>query len=226
VQKALRGTFSSIHVARNTQVNCSELIVPQLLEYDLAFAMNSGSEAVETGIKIARKWGYNVKGIPSDQALVLTIKDNYHGKTMGPLSASSTEYIRRDFGPFVPGVSPSIDGRLIRWNNLEDLEWAFQQKGNTLAALMIECVQGHAGCLPCSDEYLQGASELCKRYRVLLIADEIQSGFGRTGHLMAYQAARIRPDMVTLGKAMTGGVIPMSMVVGTRECMGQLQYGE
>jgi ornithine--oxo-acid transaminase len=188
--------------------------------------MNSGSEAVDLAIKISRKWGYEVKGIEADNAMVVTITGNYHGKTLGPLSASSNNHIRDGFGPYIPGVGPFIDGRNIRFSNIEDLEFVFERHGDRIAAVILECVQGYAGCLPAEQGYLKAAYTLCKKHNALFVADEIQAGFGRTGYLMSYQAAGIKPDMITLGKALTGGVYSMSMVLGCKEAMSLLQYGQ
>ncbi|OQU98353.1 hypothetical protein CLAIMM_04150 [Cladophialophora immunda] len=198
----------------------------ELLNFDKAFAMNSGSEATDLAIKLARRWGYNVKGIRPDEALVVTLAGNYHGKTLGPLSASDNTFLRRAFGPFIPGVGPTVDGRTVRYNCIDDLEEAFRSSGHKIAGVMVECVQGYAGCIPADDEYIRAVADLCRRHQALFIADEIQSGFGRAGYLMAYQKYHVEPSMVLLGKALTGGVYPMSMVVGRREVMDQLQAGE
>ncbi|KAH8172502.1 aminotransferase class-III domain-containing protein [Sarocladium implicatum] len=200
--------------------------VCKMLDLDLAFPMNSGSEAVDLAIKVSRKWGYNIKGIKPDEALVVTITNNYHGKSLGPLSASSNTFIRNGYGPYLPGVGASVDGRNMRFNNLEDLQFAFEQQGSRIAAVILECVQGYAGCLPVDDDYVRGVSDLCKRHQSLLVMDEIQSGLGRTGYLMAYQKHGVKPDMVILGKALTGGMYAMGMVVGTHEVMSQMQRGE
>ena len=130
------------------------------------------------------------------------------------------------YGPYLPGVGPVVNGRKIRFSNLDDLEYAFETQGDKIAAVMMEVVQGHAGCLPTNEGYTKAAYDLCQKHKALLIADEIQSGFGRTGYLMAYQKDGIQPDMVILGKALTGGVYSMGMVVGTQEVMGQMQSGE
>lgn len=114
----------------------------------------------------------------------------------------------------------------MRFNNLSDLQFAFECQGPRIAAVMIECVQGYAGCLPVDDEYVQGVSELCKRHHSLLVMDEIQSGLGRTGYLMAYQKHNVKPDMVILGKALTGGTYAMGMIAGSEEVMSQMQRGE
>ncbi|KAL6251252.1 hypothetical protein RBB50_001460 [Rhinocladiella similis] len=197
-----------------------------LLGFDKALAMNSGSEATDTAIKIARKWGYCVKGIDEDKAKIITLSGNYHGKLLGPLSASDNPKITKGFGPYLPGVGPKIGDRTVRFNNLEDMTYAFENWGHEIAGVMVECVQGYAGCLPAKEEYINGVYALCKKYNSLFIADEIQSGFGRAGYLMSYQKYNVRPDMITIGKALTGGVYAMGMVLGTNEVMSQLQPGE
>ncbi|KAL2108246.1 hypothetical protein VUR80DRAFT_4077 [Thermomyces stellatus] len=159
----------------------------QLLDYDMAASMNSGSEAVDLAIKISRKWGYNVKGIQPGDAKILTVTSNYHGKTLAPLSGSSNRDIKEGFGPFLPNIGPCVAGFPVRFNSLEDIKTAFEKKGKEIAAVIIECVQGYGGCLPAEPGYLQGVQDLCRQYQVLLITDEIQTGFGRTGALMAYQ---------------------------------------
>ncbi|KAK4940218.1 hypothetical protein LTR10_019647 [Elasticomyces elasticus] len=197
-----------------------------LLQFDQAFAMNSGSEATDLAIKLARKWGYKVKGIPPNEAMVVTLAGNYHGKTLGPLSASNNATIREGFGPFIPGVGPVVDGRTVRYNHIEDLEEAFRTSGHRIAGVMIECVQGYAGCVPAAEGYVKAMADLCRKNNALFIADEIQSGLGRAGYMMAYQKENVHPDMTILGKALTGGVYPMSMVLGAKEVMGLLQPGE
>ncbi|KAB8217739.1 pyridoxal phosphate-dependent transferase [Aspergillus novoparasiticus] len=198
----------------------------ELLEYDMAASMSSGSEAIDLAIKIARKWGYKVKGIPPDQAKVLTVTGNYHGKILGPLSASSNEDIKDGFGPFLPNVGPSVAGFPVRFNSVPDMEKVFEAQGDKIAAVIIECVQGYGGCVPAEPKYLQAVYELCQKYQILFIADEIQTGFGRTGSFMAYQHENIKPDLVVIGKALTGGVYPMSMVVGKESIMTQIKPGQ
>lgn len=214
----------------------------------MAASMNSGSEGIDLAIKIARKWGHNVKGIQSDEAKILTVTGNYHGKTLGPLSGSSNKDIKEGefeklpsshaecgklitphtagFGPFLPNIGPSVAGFPVRFNSLEDIKTAFNRNGTQIAAVIIECVQGYGGCLPAEPGYLRGVRDLCKQHQILLIADEIQTGFGRTGALMAYQHEDIKPDMVVLGKALTGGLYPMSLIVGKRSVMTQIKPGE
>ena len=198
----------------------------ELLGFDMAFPMNSGSEAVDLAIKVVRKWGYVVKGIEPDQALVVTISGNYHGKSLGPLSASNNDKIRSGYGPYLPGVGPTVNGRLIGFSKIEDLEYAFKVAGARIAGVIVECVQGYAGCLPTSPGYIKAAYDLCKKNNSLFVADEIQSGFGRTGYFMAYEKEGIHPDLVILGKALTGGMYSIGMVVGSRDVLGQMQPGE
>ncbi|OJZ83021.1 hypothetical protein ASPFODRAFT_89456, partial [Aspergillus luchuensis CBS 106.47] len=200
--------------------------VCELLGYDLAASMNSGSEAVDLAIKISRKWAYNVKKIQPNCAKVLTVTGNYHGKIMAPLSGSSNADIRDGFGPFVPLVGPEVAGFPVRFNSVDDMKNALEKDGKDIAAVIIECVQGYGGCLPAEPGYLQAVQELCRQHNVLFVADEIQTGFGRTGTLMAYQHEQVRPDLVILGKALTGGMYPMSMVVGNRSVMTQIPAGQ
>lgn len=130
------------------------------------------------------------------------------------------------FGPFVPGVGHDLAGFPVRFNQIQDIERTFEAEGSNIAAFIVECVQGYAGSLPAEPGYLKAVSDLCKRYNVLFIADEIQTGFGRTGTLMAYQHDGVKPDMVVLGKALTSGMYPMSMVVGSKAVMTQVRQGE
>lgn len=197
-----------------------------LLGYDKVCPMNSGSETVDLAIKIARKWAYTVKKVPADQAIIVTISKNYHGRTLAPLAGSDNDSIRRGYGPFMPGVGPVVAGRTVRFSNLEDLEYAFAAAGDRIAAVMVECIQGYAGCLPPDDGYLPALAELCKKHRALFVADEIQTGFGRTGYLMAYEKDGVKPDMVLLSKALSGGLYPMGLVLGTEEVMGVVETGE
>ncbi|KIW01857.1 uncharacterized protein PV09_06706, partial [Verruconis gallopava] len=172
---------------------------------------------VDLTIKISRKWSQKIKGVEENESIIVTIAGNYHGKSLGPLSASSNEYIRDGFGPYIPGVGPIIDGHIMRFSNIEDLNHAFEQQGDRTGAVILECVQGYAGCIPADNAYLKEAHALCKKYNALFVADEIQTRFGRIGYLMSYQAAGIKPDMITLGKALTGGAYSMRMVLGRKE---------
>ncbi|WP_416972911.1 ornithine--oxo-acid transaminase [Streptomyces sp. 4F14] len=188
-----------------------------LTSYDMMLPMNTGAEAVESGIKLARKWAYDVKGVPAGQATIVVAADNFHGRTTTIVSFSTDETARAGFGPFTPGF------RIVPYNDLAALEAAID---DTTAAVLIEPIQGEAGVLIPEDGYLSGVRELTRRAGCLFIADEIQSGLGRTGHTLAVQHEGVVPDAVLLGKALGGGIVPVSAVVGRREVLGVLRPGE
>ncbi|KAL4971417.1 pyridoxal phosphate-dependent transferase [Aspergillus desertorum] len=199
----------------------------ELLGYDLAASMSSGSEAVDVAIKIARKWGYNMKGIPENKAKILTVTGKYHGKVLGPLCIlGGSPGSITGFGPILPNVGHDVLGSPIRFNCIEDIERAFEVDGDGIAAIILERVQGYGGCVPAEPGYIPAVYNLCRKHNVLFIADEIQTGFGRTGWLMSYQQEGIRPDIVILGEALTGGQYPMSMVVGDTAVMTQIKPGQ
>ncbi|MCM2321930.1 MAG: ornithine--oxo-acid transaminase [Oligoflexia bacterium] len=190
----------------------------RLCEMEMALPMNTGAEAVETAVKAARKWGYDVKGVPAEQAEIIVCRDNFHGRTTTVVSFSSEPQYRNGFGPFTPGF------KLIDFGNAEQLERAITP--NTVAFL-VEPIQGEAGILIPPAGYLKKARELCSKNRVLFILDEIQTGLGRTGKLFAYQHEQnAKPDLVVIGKALGGGVYPVSAVVGSREVLGVFKPGD
>ncbi|KAH8899044.1 putative ornithine aminotransferase [Thozetella sp. PMI_491] len=213
----------SVHVAQYAQF-CKKIC--ELTGFDKVAAMNGGAEAVDLAIKIARSWGYKAKGIEQDKALVITASDNYHGRTLSILSASTDEGYRKNCGPWMPNVGPFCAGNEVRFGSIEDLEQAFQSHGSQTAAFLVECVQGHAGCLAPPDGYIERVRELCDQYNVLFIADEIQAGLGRTGRLFSYEHAGIKPDMVIIGKSLSGGFYPISAVLGTRRAMDSIEPGQ
>ncbi|CAL9647799.1 ornithine--oxo-acid transaminase [Streptomyces sp. enrichment culture] len=184
---------------------------------DMVLPMNTGAEAVESGIKVARKWAYDVKGVPADRATIVVAADNFHGRTTTIVSFSTDETARSGFGPFTPGF------RIVPYNDLAALEAAVDE---TTAAVLIEPIQGEAGVLIPDDGYLAGVRELTRRTGCLFVADEIQSGLGRTGHTLAVEHESVVPDVVLLGKALGGGIVPVSAVVGRREVLGVLHPGE
>ncbi|MGQ4426898.1 ornithine--oxo-acid transaminase, partial [Streptomyces violaceoruber] len=184
---------------------------------DMVLPMNTGAEAVESGIKVARKWAYDVKGVPADRATIVVAADNFHGRTTTIVSFSTDETARSGFGPFTPGF------RIVPYNDLAALEAAVDE---TTAAVLIEPIQGEAGVLIPDDGYLAGVRELTRRKGCLFVADEIQSGLGRTGHTLAVEHESVVPDVVLLGKAMGGGIVPVSAVVGRRDVLGVLHPGE
>jgi ornithine--oxo-acid transaminase len=184
---------------------------------DMVLPMNTGAEAVESGIKVARKWAYDVKGVPADRATIVVAADNFHGRTTTIVSFSTDETARSGFGPFTPGF------RIVPYNDLAALEAAVDE---TTAAVLIEPIQGEAGVNIPDDGYLAGVRELTRRAGCLFVADEIQSGLGRTGHTLAVEHESVVPDVVLLGKALGGGIVPVSAVVGRREVLGVLHPGE
>ncbi|MEU3998391.1 ornithine--oxo-acid transaminase [Streptomyces fungicidicus] len=184
---------------------------------DMVLPMNTGAEAVESGIKVARKWAYDVKGVPDGRATIVVTADNFHGRTTTIVSFSTDEVARSGFGPFTPGF------RVVPYNDLAALEAAVDE---TTAAVLIEPVQGEAGVVVPDDGYLAGVRELTLRKGCLFIADEIQSGLGRTGRTLAVEHESVVPDVVLLGKALGGGIVPVSAVVARREVLEVLHPGE
>lgn len=189
----------------------------ELTGLDMVLPMNTGAEAVESAIKVARKWAYDVKGVPADRATIVVAADNFHGRTTTIVSFSTDPVARDGFGPFTPGF------RVVPYNDLAALEAAIDE---TTAAVLIEPIQGEAGVLIPDDGYLRGIRELTRRTGCLFIADEIQSGLGRTGRTLAVEHEDVLPDAVLLGKALGGGIVPVSAVVARREVLSVLRPGE
>ncbi|MFI2642480.1 ornithine--oxo-acid transaminase [Streptomyces sp. NPDC018610] len=189
----------------------------ELTGQDMVLPMNTGAEAVESGVKVARKWAYEVKGVPADRATIVVAADNFHGRTTTIVSFSTDETARSGFGPFTPGF------RIVPYNDLAAMEAAVDE---TTAAVLIEPIQGEAGVIVPDDGYLAGVRELTRRAGCLFVADEIQSGLGRTGRTLAVEHEGVTPDVVLLGKALGGGIVPVSAVVGSREVLGVLRPGE
>ncbi|MFD5270219.1 ornithine--oxo-acid transaminase [Streptomyces sp. NPDC058335] len=183
---------------------------------DMVLPMNTGAEAVESAIKVARKWAYEVKGVPADRATIVVAAENFHGRTTTIVSFSTDETARAGFGPFTPGF------RIVPYNDLAALEAAVDE---TTAAVLIEPIQGEAGVVIPDDGYLAGVRELTRRRGCLLIADEIQSGLGRTGRTLAVEHEEVVPDVLLLGKALGGGIVPVSAVVARRDVLAVLQPG-
>ncbi|EGO57890.1 ornithine aminotransferase [Neurospora tetrasperma FGSC 2508] len=201
--------------------------VRSVFGYDMVLPMNTGAEAVETAIKIARKWAYKVKGVPHDKALVFSAADNFHGRTMTAISLSVDPESRDNYGPYVPqigAVSPST-GKTIRYNNIADLEEVLEAHGKETAAFIVEPIQGEAGVVVPDEDYLQKVSALCKKHNVLFICDEIQTGIARTGRMLCSDWANIKPDIITLGKAISGGMYPVSAVLADKEVMLVVEPG-
>ncbi|KAI7862230.1 ornithine-oxo-acid transaminase [Spinellus fusiger] len=196
--------------------------------YDMVLPMNTGAEAVETAIKLARRWGYVVKGIPENKAIVLSCEDNFHGRTTGIISMSTDPDSYNNFGPYLPLVGPICPktGTKIRYNNFEDLKTVLEANGEHVAAFLVEPIQGEAGIMVPDEGYLKKCYELCKKHNVLFIADEIQTGLGRTGKLLCTEHDDVRADVVLLGKALSGGVYPVSAVLADRDVMLTIKPGE
>ncbi|KAI0802510.1 pyridoxal phosphate-dependent transferase [Xylaria sp. FL0064] len=201
--------------------------VQQMFGYDMVLPMNTGAEAVETAIKIARKWAYKVKGVPQGKALVFGVQENFHGRTMIAVTLSTDPESKDNYGPYIPNIgatSPST-GKPIRYNNVADLEVVLEAHGKEMAAFIVEPIQGEAGVVVPDDDYLKKVQDLCKKHNVLLICDEIQTGIGRTGRMLCSEWAGIKPDMVTLGKAISGGMYPVSCVLSSKEIMLVVEPG-
>ncbi|MGF6949506.1 ornithine--oxo-acid transaminase [Neobacillus sp. B4I6] len=188
----------------------------KLTNKNMALPMNTGAEAVETALKAARRWGYDVKGIAENQAEIIACVGNFHGRTMGAVSLSSDPEYKRGFGPMLPGIN------LIPYGDLEALKAAITP--NT-AAFLIEPIQGEAGIILPPEGFLKAASDLCKENKVLFIADEIQVGLARTGKMFACDWEDVNPDMLILGKALGGGVFPISCVVANSDVLGVFNPG-
>jgi ornithine--oxo-acid transaminase len=192
---------------------CQELA--ELCGKDLVLPMNTGAEAVETAIKVARKWGYKVKGVPAGQATIVVAADNFHGRTTTIISFSTDPDARADFGPYTPGF------RIVPYGDLAAMADAVD---DTTVAVLIEPIQGEAGVLVPPADYLSGVRQLCTSRNVLFIADEVQSGLGRTGETFA--SAPVVPDMYVLGKALGGGIVPVSAIAASQDILGVLRPGE
>ena len=189
----------------------------ELTGYEMALPMNTGAEAVETAIKAARKWGYRMKGVPDNQAEIIVCEGNFAGRTTTLISFSSVEQYREEFGPLTPGFVT------IPYDDADALEAAITP--NTVAFL-VEPIQGEGGVRVPSPGYLQRVAEICAAHNVLFVADEIQTGLGRTGAVLCCDHEGVRPDMVTLGKALSGGFYPVSAVVADRKVLGLLRPGD
>jgi ornithine--oxo-acid transaminase len=213
--KKLTLTSRAFH---NDQLGPFEEYITTLLGFDRVLPMNTGVEGGETAVKLARKWGYTIKGIPSNKAKIIFASGNFWGRTIAAISTSQDADSYSDFGPFVPGFE------IVEYNNIGALETAFQDP--CVAAFMVEPIQGEAGVIMPSDDYLQQVRTLCAKYNVLWIADEVQTGLGRTGAMLCCDHFQVKPDILILGKALGGGVFPVSAVLSSHEIMGVLHPGQ
>lgn len=213
--KKLTLTSRAFH---NSSLGVYEKFITNLFGYDKVLPMNTGAEGVETALKLARKWGYEKKKIPQNEAKIIVCSGNFHGRTIGVISASVDPDSRENFGPFLNGFIK------IPYNNTEALAEALKDK--TVAAFLVEPIQGEAGVVVPDNQYLAKASEMCKMANVLFIADEIQTGIARTGKMLACDHEGVHADILILGKALSGGVYPVAAVLANDEIMLCIQPGQ
>jgi len=216
IEQAHKVTLTS-RAFRNDQLPLLYRDLHELTGFDMALPMNSGAEAVETAVKAARKWGYKVKGIPESKAEIVVCANNFHGRTVTIVSFSSDEQYRDGFGPFTPGF------KIIAYGDAAALRDAITP--NT-CAFLVEPIQGEAGIIIPPAGYLREAAAICRENRVLMMCDEIQSGLGRTGELFAYMHEDIKPDVLIVGKALSGGFYPVSAVLASKEVLGVFNPGD
>lgn len=216
IEQASRVTLTS-RAFRNDQLPLFYQELSEFSGYQMSLPMNSGAEAVETAVKLARKWGYQVKNIPRHQAEIIVAAGNFHGRTTTLISFSTEPSYRDDFGPFTPGFV------IVPYNDIQALKQAITP--NT-AAVMLEPIQGEGGVIIPRAGYLRQVAELCRQQNVLFIADEIQTGLGRTGKVFACDYEDVRPDVVIVGKALSGGFYPISAVLADEPILGLFQPGE
>lgn len=204
----------------NDSLGPYEEFVHDYFGYDKMLPMNSGAEAVETGLKLARRWGYRVKGIAPEQAVIIVCNGNFHGRTISIVSMSSDPDSYSDYGPYTPGFVK------VPYDDLPALEEAMRGHRDRLAVVLVEPIQGEAGVLVPREGYLKRISELTKEHHCLFVADEVQTGIGRTGRMLCCDHEGIRPDIVLLGKAISGGVLPISAVLADDDIMLTIRPGE
>ncbi len=215
-QQAEKVTLTS-RAFRNDQLPLLYRDLHEMTGYEMALPMNSGAEAVETALKAARKWGNLIKGVPAGKQEIIVAANNFHGRTIAIVGFSSEEQYRDGFGPFPAGF------QLVPFGDIEALRRAITP--NT-CAFLVEPIQGEAGIIVPPEGYLRQAAEICRENNVLLVVDEIQSGLGRTGKLFAYMHDGIKPDVVIVGKALSGGFYPVSAVLSSREVLGVFHPGD
>lgn len=216
IDQASKVTLTS-RAFRNDQLGLFYKELSEVTGYEKSLPMNSGAEAVETALKLARKWAYFVKQVPKYKAEIIVAEGNFHGRTILAVSCSSDPFYREFFGPYVPGVI------IVKYNDVSAIEKAITP--NT-AAVMLEPIQGEAGVIVPKEGYLKQVADLCEKNNVLLITDEIQTGLGRTGKMFAHQYENVHPDMVTIGKALSGGFYPVSAVLADKPIMDLFLPGE
>jgi ornithine--oxo-acid transaminase len=204
----------------NSSLGEYEQKITTLFGFDKVLPMNSGAEAVETAVKLARKWSYEVKGIAENAAKIIVCENNFHGRTTTIVSFSNDPDANQNYGPFTPGFIK------IPYNDLKALEEILTQDAQNIAAFLVEPIQGEAGVYVPDENFLKNASELCKKHNVLFIADEVQTGIARTGKLIACHHENVQPDILILGKALSGGMYPVSAVLANNEIMNVIKPGQ
>ena len=209
VPRSIRHKYMSAFLLAATSITGMDRVIPKV----------AGVESWELSFKICRRWGYEVKGIPKDKAIVVGATGNFHGRSLAAVSFSDDPDSKENFGPFVPGIE------LVPYNDIDALEDLFEKKGDYIAAYMVEPIQGEAGVIVPDDNYFIKVSELCKKHNILLSMDEVQTGFGRTGRNFAHQLFGVKPDIMGCGKAAGGGILPVSFVAGSDEVLGVLTPG-
>jgi len=209
VPRSIRHKYMSAFLLAATGITGMDKVVPKV----------AGVESWELSFKISRRWGHFVKGIPQDKVIIVGAKGNFHGRSIAAISMSDDRESREGFGPFLPGIE------LVPFNDVDALEDLFIKKGERIASFMVEPIQGEAGVIVPDDDYLPKVSKLCKKYNVLLAADEVQTGFGRTGKNFAHQLYGVKPDLMGCGKAAGGGILPVSFVAGSKDVMNLLTPG-
>ena len=217
IEQAQQLTLTS-RAFHNDQLGIYEAFITKYFGYDKVLPMNTGVEGGETAVKLCRKWAYEVKGVPQNEAIIIFATGNFWGRTLAAISSSVDPDSRNNFGPFMPGY------QLIPYNDLAALEAALQNPN--IAGFMVEPIQGEAGVVVPDEHYLKGVSELCTKNKVLFIADEVQTGIARTGKKLCCDYAGVKPDILILGKALSGGVLPVSAVLTNNEVMDTLKPGQ
>ena len=209
VPRSIRHKYMSAFLLSATAITGMDRVIPKV----------AGVESWELSFKICRRWGYEVKGIPANEAIIVGATGNFHGRSLAAVSFSDDPDSKENFGPFVPGIE------LVPYNDVDALQRLFEEKGEYIAAYMVEPIQGEAGVIVPDDDYFIKVSELCKKHNVLLSMDEVQTGFGRTGRNFAHQLFGVVPDIMGCGKAAGGGILPVSFVAGRDDVLGLLTPG-
>ncbi|WPO82400.1 ornithine--oxo-acid transaminase [Chryseobacterium sp. JJR-5R] len=204
----------------NSNLGEYEQKITALFGFDKVLPMNSGAEAVETAVKLARKWSYEIKGIPENAAKIIVCENNFHGRTTTIVSFSNDPDANQNYGPFTPGFIK------IPYNDIAALEEILNREAGNIAAFLVEPIQGEAGVYVPDEGFLKNASEICKKHNVLFIADEVQTGIARTGKLIACHHEDVQPDILILGKALSGGMYPVSAVLANNEIMNVIKPGQ